>query len=59
MASTVREGALVGSPDAAAEQIQRYIDAGADGVNVALRAPWDDAVLDGYLEHLPVFRQLA
>jgi F420-dependent oxidoreductase-like protein len=59
MASMVRDGAIVGPPDAAGEQIQRYIDAGAEGVNIALRAPWDDAVLDAYLEQLPVFRKLS
>ena len=59
MAPAVRDGAIAGPPSAAVEQIQRYIDAGADGVNVALRAPWDDAVLDAYLEQLPVFRKLS
>jgi F420-dependent oxidoreductase-like protein len=55
--AAVREGAISGPPDAAVEQIQRYIDAGAEGVNVALRAPWDDRVLDQYLEQLPRLRQ--
>jgi alkanesulfonate monooxygenase SsuD/methylene tetrahydromethanopterin reductase-like flavin-dependent oxidoreductase (luciferase family) len=59
MAPIVRDGAISGPPDGAAEQIQRYIDAGAQGVNVALRAPWDDAVLDQYLEQLPVLRKLS
>jgi F420-dependent oxidoreductase-like protein len=59
MTPVVREGALAGPPDAAGEQIQRYIESGAEGVNVALRAPWDDAVLDAYLEQLPVFRKLS
>ena len=59
MAPIVRDGAISGPPDAAAEQIQRYIDAGAQGVNVALRAPWDDAVLDQYLEQLPLLRKLS
>jgi alkanesulfonate monooxygenase SsuD/methylene tetrahydromethanopterin reductase-like flavin-dependent oxidoreductase (luciferase family) len=59
MAPTVREGAISGRPDSVAEQIQRYIDAGAQGVNVALRAPWDDAVLDQYLEQLPMLRKLS
>jgi alkanesulfonate monooxygenase SsuD/methylene tetrahydromethanopterin reductase-like flavin-dependent oxidoreductase (luciferase family) len=59
MAPIVRDGAISGPPDAVAEQIQRYIDAGAQGVNVALRAPWDDAVLDQYLEQLPVLRKLS
>jgi F420-dependent oxidoreductase-like protein len=59
MEPMVRDGAIVGPPDAAGEQIQRYIEAGAQGVNVALRAPWDDGVLDAYLEQLPVFRKLS
>jgi F420-dependent oxidoreductase-like protein len=59
MTTMVRDGAIAGPPDAAGEQIQRYIDSGAEGVNVALRAPWDDVVLDAYLEQLPVFRKLS
>ena len=59
MTPVVRDGAISGPPDSAAEQIQRYIDAGAQGVNVALRAPWDDGVLDEYLEQLPTLRQLS
>jgi alkanesulfonate monooxygenase SsuD/methylene tetrahydromethanopterin reductase-like flavin-dependent oxidoreductase (luciferase family) len=58
-APVVSDGAISGPPDSAAEQIHRYIDAGAQGVNVALRAPWDDAVLDQYLEQLPVLRKLS
>ena len=59
MAPMVRDGAICGPPDAVAEQVQRYIDAGAQGVNVALRAPWNDDVLEQYLEQLPVLRQLS
>jgi alkanesulfonate monooxygenase SsuD/methylene tetrahydromethanopterin reductase-like flavin-dependent oxidoreductase (luciferase family) len=59
MAPIVRGGAISGPPDSAAEQIQRYINAGAQEANVALRAPWDDAVLDQYLEQLPVLRKLS
>jgi F420-dependent oxidoreductase-like protein len=59
MAPMVRDGAICGAPDAVAEQIQRYIDAGAQGVNVALRAPWNDDVLEQYLEQLPVLRKLS
>jgi F420-dependent oxidoreductase-like protein len=58
-APAVSDGAISGTPESAAEQIQRYIDAGAQGVNVALRAPWDDAVLDQYLEQLPLLRKLS
>jgi alkanesulfonate monooxygenase SsuD/methylene tetrahydromethanopterin reductase-like flavin-dependent oxidoreductase (luciferase family) len=59
MAPIVRGGAISGPPDSAAEQIQRYINAGAQEVNVALRAPWDDVVLDQYLDQLPVLRKLS
>jgi F420-dependent oxidoreductase-like protein len=59
MSSIVRDGAITGPPVSAAEQIQRYVDAGAQGVNVALRAPWDDNVLDQYLEQLPLLRRLS
>jgi F420-dependent oxidoreductase-like protein len=59
IASIVRNGAISGSPNSVAEQIQRYVDAGAEGVNVALRAPWDDGALDQYLEQLPLLRKLA
>lgn len=59
MTQMVREGAISGPPESAPEQIKRYIDAGAQGVNIALRAPWDDRLLDQYLEQLPVLRKLA
>lgn len=56
MAPLVRDGVVAGPPEAAAEQILRYVDAGADEVNVALRAPWNDDDLDAYLELLPTLR---
>lgn len=43
-------GGLNGTPDQAVERILAYRDAGATGVNVALRAPWDSEALDAYLE---------
>lgn len=53
----VKEGALIGTPDQIIEQIAAYGDAGADGVNIALRAPWNDEAIDAYLETvLPHFR---
>ena len=52
----VREGSLGGPPQAAGETISRYVEAGADDVNVALRAPWSDRDLDAYLELLPGLR---
>jgi F420-dependent oxidoreductase-like protein len=59
MSSIMRDGAITGPPASAAEQIQRYIESGAQGVNIALRAPWDNVVLDQYLEQLPLLRKLS
>ena len=56
LAPFVREGSLGGPPGAAGETISRYVEAGADDVNVALRAPWSDLDLDAYLELLPELR---
>ncbi len=56
LAPFVREGSLGGPPEAAGETISRYVEAGADDVNVALRAPWSDRDLDAYLELLPELR---
>ncbi|MBA3654599.1 MAG: LLM class flavin-dependent oxidoreductase, partial [Actinobacteria bacterium] len=44
----VRPGVLLGSEDEVLDKIGRYVEAGADQVNIAIRAPWD---LDG-LERL-------
>lgn len=50
-------GGLNGTPEQAVERILEYRDAGATGVNVALRAPWDPEALDAYLEQvLPAVR---
>ena len=49
-------GALGGSIDGVVERVLDYVRAGADEVNVALRAPWDDAMVDAYLELLPTIR---
>ena len=46
MAEYVRPGVLVGSPDEMVDRIGEYVDAGADQINIALRAPWDLGVLD-------------
>ncbi|MDQ1436971.1 MAG: hypothetical protein QOK43_600 [Acidimicrobiaceae bacterium] len=37
----VAPGVLVGGPAQVAERVQQYVEAGADQVNLALRAPWD------------------
>ena len=53
----VRGGSLHGDPDEAASRLAEYRDAGADLVNVALRAPVDLDLLDGYLTEIaPAFR---
>jgi alkanesulfonate monooxygenase SsuD/methylene tetrahydromethanopterin reductase-like flavin-dependent oxidoreductase (luciferase family) len=49
-AAHVSQGALMGTPDQAIEKILAYHQAGAQGVNIALRAPWDGEALDAYLE---------
>ncbi len=43
-------GVLLATPDRAVERIMEYVQAGADGVNVALRPPVDAQALDAYLE---------
>ena len=46
-ADGVRPGAIVGtSVDDTAAALGRYVAAGADTVNIALRAPWDRGVLE-------------
>jgi alkanesulfonate monooxygenase SsuD/methylene tetrahydromethanopterin reductase-like flavin-dependent oxidoreductase (luciferase family) len=49
MAERTREGALLCTPDRAVDRIMEYVDAGADEVNVAIRAPWNEEALDAYL----------
>lgn len=51
-ADRVIGGGLNGTPDQAVERILEYRDAGATGVNVALRAPWDPEALDAYLDEV-------
>ena len=50
LAPRVMAGGLTGTPDEAVARIAEYVDAGADAVNVALRAPWQDEALDAWLE---------
>jgi F420-dependent oxidoreductase-like protein len=37
----VRPGVLLGSEEEVLDKIGRYVDAGADQINIAVRAPWD------------------
>jgi alkanesulfonate monooxygenase SsuD/methylene tetrahydromethanopterin reductase-like flavin-dependent oxidoreductase (luciferase family) len=53
VADFVRGGVLMGDPGAMAEKVAKYAEAGADQINIALRAPWR---LD-LLEHLAGVRQ--
>ena len=50
MAERVMEGALLCTPDQAAERLLAYAEAGATDLNIALRAPWQAAALDAFLE---------
>jgi alkanesulfonate monooxygenase SsuD/methylene tetrahydromethanopterin reductase-like flavin-dependent oxidoreductase (luciferase family) len=57
LADRVKGGAVIGLPAQVSEQVAAYVEAGAQGVNIALRAPWDDAALDSYLsEVVPAVR---
>jgi F420-dependent oxidoreductase-like protein len=53
-------GALLATPERAAERLLEYVAAGADEINVALRAPWDEEALDAYLGTvIPAVRRAA
>ena len=55
--SRVSAGSLNGSTEMATQRILEYREAGADGVNVVLRAPFDTTMLDRYLDEIaPVVR---
>jgi F420-dependent oxidoreductase-like protein len=52
----VRDGALIGTPDQVIEQLGAYRDAGAAGVNIALRAPWSSDAIDAWISDvMPAF----
>jgi len=51
-------GSLLGQPRDAVARILQYIEAGADSVNIALRAPWNEEALDAYIsEVMPAVRK--
>ena len=57
-AGEIAEGALLGTPDDAFERVSQFVEAGAEGVSVALRAPWDEAALTAYVEEVvPALRK--
>ncbi|MEE2891695.1 MAG: LLM class flavin-dependent oxidoreductase [Pseudomonadota bacterium] len=49
MAERIMEGALLCTPDGAAERLLAYAEAGATDLNVALRAPWNNEALETFL----------
>ncbi|HSS08325.1 MAG TPA: hypothetical protein VLL25_00470, partial [Acidimicrobiales bacterium] len=49
LADRVKGGAVMGLPEQVIEQVAAYVEGGAEGVNIALRAPWDDEALEAYL----------
>jgi len=51
-ADRIAGGALTGTPVQAVERIMEYIEAGANEVNIALRAPFDAQALDAYIEEV-------
>ena len=46
IADAVRPGVLMGSDEEVLDGVGRYVEAGADQVNIAARAPWDPEGLD-------------
>lgn len=48
LASRVRPGVLTGSDDEVVDRIGRYVEAGADQINLALRAPFDRDALERF-----------
>ena len=59
-AERILGGTLLGTPAQAVDGVMRYVEAGAQEINVALRAPWDVEALDAYLEEvMPAVRRAA
>ncbi|MBP20056.1 MAG: LLM class flavin-dependent oxidoreductase [Gammaproteobacteria bacterium] len=57
VAGRIEAGALLGTPDEAVDRVRKYQVAGADQVNIALRAPWNDEALNAYIEEvIPALR---
>jgi F420-dependent oxidoreductase-like protein len=51
-ANVVRPGVLTGSPEEVIDRIGHYVEAGADQVNIALRAPFDLDLLEQFASML-------
>jgi F420-dependent oxidoreductase-like protein len=52
----IRPGVVVGRGQQLADGVGRYLEAGADQVNFALRAPWDPGLLDLAAEAMASYR---
>jgi alkanesulfonate monooxygenase SsuD/methylene tetrahydromethanopterin reductase-like flavin-dependent oxidoreductase (luciferase family) len=48
LAEGVRPGVLTGSDDQVIDRIGQYVEAGADQINLALRAPFDVDALEKF-----------
>ena len=48
LADFVRPGVLTGSEEEVLDRVGQYVDAGADQVNLALRAPFDTDALERF-----------
>jgi alkanesulfonate monooxygenase SsuD/methylene tetrahydromethanopterin reductase-like flavin-dependent oxidoreductase (luciferase family) len=58
LAEVVRQGSLIGRPGDVMEQVAPYVEAGAQLVNVVIRPPWEQEVLDAYVtEVVPAMRR--
>ena len=51
-AKRVEGGALLCTPSEAVDRINDYKEAGADMINIALRAPWNEDALNAYLDEV-------
>ena len=53
-------GSLLCTPSEALDRVMGYVESGADAINVALRAPWDEDALGAYLDEvMPAVRKAA
>jgi F420-dependent oxidoreductase-like protein len=51
-AKRIAGGALLGTPESAVDSVLEYVAAGAQEINIALRAPWNADALDAYIEEV-------
>ena len=57
-AQRVIEGTLHGRPEDAVEHVAKFVEAGAQMLNVAIRPPWDQEILAEYVERIiPVMKR--